>query len=42
MWYNRLSEYLERERYKNDPTSPCIFIKKFGQGFVIIAVYVDD
>ena len=42
MWYNRLSEYLEREGYKNDPISPCIFIKKFGQGFVIIAVYVDD
>ena len=42
MWYNRLSEYLEREGYKNDPISPCIFIKKFGQGFVIIAVYVYD
>ena len=42
MWYNRLSEYLEREGCKDDPISPCIFIKKFGQGFVIIAVYVDD
>ena len=29
MWYNRLSEYLEREGYKNDSISPCIFIKKF-------------
>ena len=42
MWYNRLSEYLLKEGYKNDPISPCIFIKKFGSGFVIIAVYVDD
>lgn len=42
MWYNRLSEYLLREGYKNDPISPCIFIKKFGLGYVIIAVYVDD
>ncbi|KAG7528000.1 GAG-pre-integrase domain [Arabidopsis suecica] len=43
MWYNRLSEYLVREGYKNDPISPCIFIKKFAnKGFVIIAVYVDD
>ena len=42
MWYNRLSEYLVKEGYKNDLISPCIFIKKFGQGFVIIAVYVDD
>ncbi|KAG7568080.1 GAG-pre-integrase domain [Arabidopsis thaliana x Arabidopsis arenosa] len=43
MWYNRLSEYLIREGYKNDPISPCIFIKKYSnKGFVIIAVYVDD
>ncbi|KAG7583564.1 Reverse transcriptase RNA-dependent DNA polymerase [Arabidopsis suecica] len=43
MWYNRLSEYLVKEGYKNDPISPCIFIKKFAnKRFVIIAVYVDD
>lgn len=42
MWYNRLSEYLIKEGYKNDPISPCIFIKRSGSGFVIIAVYVDD
>lgn len=42
MWYNRLSEYLVKEGYKNDLISSCIFIKKFDQGFVIIAVYVDD
>jgi len=42
MWYNRLSEYLLKEGYKNDPISPCIFIKRFGSGFVIIEVYVDD
>ncbi|CAA7060846.1 unnamed protein product [Microthlaspi erraticum] len=42
MWYNRLSEYLLKEGYKNDLISPCIFIRKFGKGFVIIAVYVDD
>ncbi|KAA3483383.1 Retrovirus-related Pol polyprotein from transposon TNT 1-94 [Gossypium australe] len=42
MWHNRLNEYLSNEGYKNDPISPCIFIKKFGSGFVIIVVYVDD
>ncbi|KAL0824549.1 hypothetical protein Bca101_048226 [Brassica carinata] len=43
MWYNRLSEYLVKEGYRNDPISLCIFIKKFeNKGFVIIAVYVDD
>ena len=43
MWYNRLSEYLVKEGYKNDPIRPCIFIKKFhSKGFVIMSVYVDD
>ena len=28
MWYNRLSEYLLKEMYANNPIYPCIFIKK--------------
>ena len=28
MWYQRLSEYLIKERYNNDPICPCVFIKK--------------
>ena len=42
MWYNWLSEFLLKERYKNDPIHPCVFIKRFGSKFVIIVVYVDD
>ncbi|KAI3735382.1 hypothetical protein L6452_14878 [Arctium lappa] len=42
MWYNRLSEYLLKEGYKNDSICPCIFIKRFGPEYVIIVVYVDD
>ena len=42
MWYNRLSEYLLRKRFKNDPLFTCVFIKRSGSEFVIIAVYVDD
>ena len=42
MWYQRLSEYLIKERYKNDPICPCVFIKKSETGFAIVAVYVDD
>ena len=42
MWYNRLSEYLIKEGYKNDSIYPRIFIKRSGSEFVIIAVYVDD
>ena len=42
MWYNRLSEYLLKEGYVNNPICPCVFIKKSKTGFAIIAVYVDD
>ena len=42
MWYNRLSEYLLREGYKNDSICPCIFMKRSGNEFAIIAIYVDD
>ena len=42
MWYNRLSEYLLKEGYVNNPICPCVLIKKSETGFVIIAVYVDD
>ena len=42
MWYNRLSTFLIKEGYKNDPVCPCVFIKRSGSEFVTIAVYVDD
>ena len=42
MWYNRLSEYLLKEGYVNNPICPCIFIKKSETGFAIIIVYVDN
>ena len=42
MWYNRLSEYLLKEGYANNPICPCIFIKKSEARFVIIIVYVND
>ena len=42
MWYNRLTEYLLKQGYNNDPICPCVFIKRYQSQFVIIAVYVDD
>jgi hypothetical protein len=42
IWYNRLSEYLLKERFENNPICPCVFIKKSESGFAIIAIYVDD
>ena len=41
MWYNRLSEYLLKEGYVNNPICPCIFIKKSKLEFAITVVYVD-
>ena len=42
MWYNRLTEYLLKQSYNNDPICPCVFIKRYQSQFVIIVVYVDD
>ena len=42
MWYNRLSDYLLKEGFENNPICPCFFIKKLESRFAIIAVYVDD
>ena len=42
MWYNRLSKYLLKEGYVNNPICPCIFIKKSKTEFAIITMYVDD
>ena len=40
--YNRLSKYLLKEGYANNPICLCIFIKKSKIVFAIISVYVDD
>jgi hypothetical protein len=32
MWYNRLSEFLLKKGYVNNPDSPCVFIKKYLEG----------
>ena len=42
MWYNHLSEHLIKDGYINNPTCPCVFIKKSELGFSILPVYVDD
>jgi hypothetical protein len=42
MWYNRLSEFLLKKGYTNNPDSPCVFIRKSQKGFCIVSIYVDD
>ena len=41
MWYNRLSEYLLKEEYVNNPICP-LHLYKSKTGFAVITVYVDD
>ena len=42
MWYNRISEYLLKEGFENNPICPCVLIKRLESAFAIIVVYVDD
>lgn len=42
MSYNRLKEYLLRDGYKNGLICQCIFMKIYGNDFVIIFVCVND
>lgn len=42
MRYNRLSQFLLKEEYKNVPICPWVFLKGSVSDFVIIVVYVDD
>ena len=42
MWYNRLSEYLLKEGFENNPICPFVFIKKSESRFAFVAVYVDN
>ena len=42
MWYNRLSEYLLKERSMSNSICLCVFIKKSKFGLTIIGMYVDD
>ena len=42
MWYKRLSEYLLKNWFQNDPICLCVFIKRFGSQFIIIVIDVND
>jgi len=42
MWYQRLRQFIIANHFINDAFLPYIFIKQYMDGFVIIAVYVDD
>jgi hypothetical protein len=42
MWYLTLKECLESAGFQSLPSVPCIFIRREGTEFAIVAIYVDD
>ena len=42
MWYQCLADYLKKQGFISSDICPCVYIKRVGQEFVIIAIYVDD
>ena len=42
LWYHCLETYLVEIDVRNDPLLPCIFVKRAGDEFAIIAVYLND
>lgn len=42
MWHENLSNYLISCGFKSNEICPCVYVKRKGRDFVIIAIYVDD
>ncbi|KAL3675653.1 hypothetical protein R1sor_025601 [Riccia sorocarpa] len=42
MWYQRLTSFLLSTGFKTLEINPCIFFRRQGSDFVIVAIYVDD
>ena len=43
VWFQRLTTYLTEQGFMNDEAdAPCVFTKREGAEFAIIAIYVDD
>ena len=42
MWYQHLREFLLHHKFQTDQALPCVFTLHERNGFVIIAIYVDD
>ena len=42
MWYNRVSEYLLKNGYKNNNICPYVFVNKTNIRFAIVVVYFDN
>jgi hypothetical protein len=39
---NKLTTFLGQQGFKDDESSPSVFIRRYGTKFATIAIYVDD
>jgi hypothetical protein len=42
LWNQKLSTYLQECGFQNHEMAKCVFVRKSGDGFAILAIYVDD
>jgi hypothetical protein len=42
IWYKKFKAKMLAEEFTNNDIAPCLFIKRLGNEFVIVALYVDD
>jgi hypothetical protein len=42
IWYKKFKAEMLAQGFTNNDIAPCLFIKRMGSEFVIVALYVDD
>ena len=41
-WNKALHKYLLELQYRHSPIDPCVYVKRFPTGLIILSIYVDD
>ncbi|KAJ8485617.1 hypothetical protein OPV22_018102 [Ensete ventricosum] len=41
-WYKKFDSFMIKNEYKRTTSDHCVYIKRFGENFIILLIYVDD
>jgi len=41
-WYRKFDSFMTENEYKRTTSDYCVYIKWFGEDFIILLLYVDD
>ena len=41
-WYKKFDSFMTENEFKHIVADPCVYIKWFGESFVLLLLYVDD